>query len=131
MRLASLVSAVVVLVCAASAAAGWTAASNGDAQAAAATLAAGPTPTASAPFLSMTITVTWAAVPSATGYSITRANGVGVVQAAAGTCAGVVTGTSCSETVSTGTYRYSVAVRRGSWTGAAGATSAPVGVPGI
>jgi hypothetical protein len=132
MRGACLVASVATgLTLVASALAGWAGGGTGDAAAAAATLAAGPTPTATAPPLSLTVTVSWASAPLATGYVLTRRNAVGIPEAPGGTCAGVVAGTSCSETVLAGAYRYAVAVRRSGWTGPIGADGAQVTVPGL
>jgi hypothetical protein len=132
MRVASLVAAAAFgLTAATSALAGWTAAAAGGGAATAATLPDGPTPAATVPPLSMTVTVSWSASPLATGYVLTRRNTVGVATAPGGTCGGVVTGTTCVETVTTGTYRYTVAVRRNGWTGREGASSAPVVAPGV
>ena len=132
MRLGPLVVAAAVgLTVAASALAGWSASGSGDGAAAATSLAAGPTPTATAPALSLTITVSWSATPLATGYVLTRRNGLGVVESPGGTCAGTVAGTSCSETVLAGTHSYAVAPRRAGWSGVAGPESAALTVPQV
>ena len=132
MRLRSSVAATAAaLTVVATAGAAWDGGGAGDGAAAARTLAVGPTPSATAPALSLTITVSWTAAPLATGYVITRRNALGVAEAPGGTCAGVVTATSCSETVLAGTYRYAASIRRNGWEGSPGTESAPVTVPGL
>jgi len=132
MRAASLAAAAAAgLLLASDSPAGWATAAGGNGSGQAAALENGPTPTASVPLLSMTITVTWGASPLATGYAVTRYNGLGVAQAPTGTCAGTVTATSCTETVATGVYTYRIALRRNAWMGGTGSASTPVSTPGL
>src|SRR5688572_27791308 len=100
--------------------AGWATTAGGSGNALATTLAAGATPIASAPSLSLTITVSWAPTPIASGYVVTRYDALGAAQAAGGTCAGTVSGLSCSETVVPGTYRYAIVPTRNGWSGSQG-----------
>lgn len=69
--------------------------------------------------VTISVELAWAASPGATGYTIQRTGGVGVV---GGTCAGMVTTTSCSDTpvMPLTTYTYTVTPVRDPWIGTPG-----------
>jgi hypothetical protein len=97
---------------------------------------AGNTPSASSPFLSHTVNVTWTASPGGAliaGYEIRSTDTVtGLPRTVGSGCSGVVAGTTCAETgVPTGAWRYSVTPRKNNWHGAESARSVAVVVPGL
>jgi hypothetical protein len=81
-----------------------------------------------------TVTVTWSGSTvggtAVTGYVVKRYDAVsGVAAAVAGTCAGVVAGTTCTDTpVPLGTWRYSITPAQHAWTGVEGPRSLTVAV---
>lgn len=101
--------------------AAWSASGSGPGGAAAATMPPGAAPSGSGSF--GTATISWSAVTLADGavvggYKITRYDINGTGFAANGTCAGVVTTTSCSErSVPAGTYTYTDTPVLNTWTG--------------
>lgn len=100
-------------------------AATGAGGARAAALPAGPAP--SATVTARSVAVSWPAptgAPEPTGYTVERTLSGGGTTAAGGSCAGTVTGRSCTDTdLATGTYTYRVRATRAGWTGAAGAPS--------
>lgn len=111
------VLAVAALVASATGAAAWTASSSGFAAARARTLVGAEPVLTKSGTITLSVTVSWAATPGATGYRITRSGG-----GAGGTCTGTVTATTCSDTpvLPLQTYAYTVTPLAGSWVGAAG-----------
>lgn len=80
-----------------------------------------------------TVTVSWPASSGSvpvTGYRVQAIDATtGAVRTIAGTCAGVVATTSCADTnAPAGSWRYTVAPRRGAWIGSNGAPSNSVQV---
>jgi hypothetical protein len=114
--------AALALLLAPGAAGAWSAAGDGGAAARAAAVGRGSTPLAVA--VLTTVSVSWAQTTVAgvpvQGYVIRRYNAfTGAATAVGGTCAGLVAGTSCTETgVAPGTWRYSVTPVVQSWSGA-------------
>jgi hypothetical protein len=97
---------------------------------------AGNTPSASSPFLSHTVNVTWTASPGGAliaGYEIRATDSITGSQRTVGPgCSGIVAAPTCAETgVPTGVWRYSVTPRQQNWHGAESARSAAVVVPGL
>jgi hypothetical protein len=120
---AGVVVVTAALVLAGASAASWSAASSGSGKAKAGALV-GNKPTLSKSGVAViTVVVSWAATPGATGYVISRTGGVGSL---GGTCTGTVTATTCSDTplVTLQTYTYQVTPVAGSWTGTAGPSTA-------
>lgn len=118
------------------AAASWAANGTATGAAQATSMPSGPTPTAptTGTQTSTSIVVTWPKVQytgtstDVAGYVITRYNN-GTAEAVSSGCGGTQTGVTCTDTVSaSGTYRYSVTPKSGSWTGAEGAKSGTVTV---
>jgi hypothetical protein len=104
-----------LVLCATSAAA-WSVRVSGNGNAKAITLV-GAKPTASASgTVTISVALSWAATPRATGYLITRTGGVGAV---GGTCTGTVAATTCTDTpvIPLQTYTYTVTPISGGWTG--------------
>ncbi len=135
---AAVAAALVVTMGAGSAWAYWTPTSlpGGSTAAAATTVGAGATPTAVA--TGGSVAVSWAASTLADGsavggYTVTRYNAADVPQVVGGSCAGLVTATTCTETgVTTGTWTYSITPRIATnWIGAESAKSAGVAVDAI
>lgn len=120
------------LLLAPAAAGAWSTAGTGAAASRAAVVGAGSTPLAVG--LLTTVSVTWAASTvggaPAQGYRIRRYNAVsGAESVVGGTCAGVVAGTSCTESgVGLGTWRYSVTPVVHGWSGVESPLSAIVAV---
>jgi hypothetical protein len=115
MRIGALV-AFAALVLAGSSAAAWTASTSGDGKAKAGSLA-GNAPTATkSGTITISVALSWASTPGATGYIIQRTGGIGSL---GGTCTGTLSGTSCTDTpvVPLNTYSYTVTPVAGSWTG--------------
>jgi hypothetical protein len=112
--------ATAALVVSTASAAAWTASSTGAAAAKARTLVGSKPTLTKSGVTTLSVTVSWAAVPGATGYRITRSGG-GV----GGTCTGTVTGTSCSDSpvLPLQTYTYTVTPVSGSWVGTPGPAS--------
>ncbi len=112
--------------------AAWSAGGSGTAAGAAATMPNGNTPTASANVTAVTVAWNAATLTGGTpvsGYVIQRYNAVnGAPAIVGGTCAGVVTATSCSETVAAGTWVYTDTPVEANWTGGASSPSNPVTV---
>ncbi len=122
------------------ASAAWVASGSGGADASAAAMPTGNRPTATKPFLSSTVTVTWTASTGpggpVTGYVVRRYSGTTPSPMASGsTCLGatvggvanVVTTTSCKDErgVSGGTYTYRIQPVFHQWTGAESPASTP------
>ena len=119
------VGAVVVtaaLVLAGTSAASWSAASSGSGSAKAGALVGNKPSLSKSGAVVITVTVSWTATLHATGYVITRTGGVGSL---GGTCTGIVTATTCSDSplVTLQTYTYSVTPVAAGWTGTAGPTT--------
>ena len=119
---------VVSLTLAGSAAAGWGSGGSGSGAAGAKSMPGGNTPTATS--LITSVTVTWSASsfasggPNVAGYVVTRYSSLGGAQTPGGSCAGIVAGTSCSDSgVAPGTYTYTVTPAQGGWRGADSAQS--------
>ena len=108
----------VALVAVAASAAAWNVPSSGNAAAKARTLV-GAQPTLTKNVVALSVTVSWAATPGASGYRITRN---GSAPSGVSGCTGIVTGTSCTDTpvVLFSTYTYTVTPVAGSWTGTPG-----------
>lgn len=131
-RVAQVIALATALALPTGASADWGASGAGDNYSKARSLGPGNTPTASV--ASRRITVSWSPtegdVPVA-GYIVRRYSTGGVEQATGADCAGVATGTSCTETsVPPGTWRYSVTPTRQNWRGAESPQSATVTVAG-
>jgi hypothetical protein len=109
--------ALAALVVSATSAAAWTASTSGAAAARARTLVGAKPTLAKSGTVTLSVSVSWGPTAGATGYRITRSGG-GV----GGTCAGIVSATSCSDTpvLPLQTYTYTVTPVAGSWTGTAG-----------
>lgn len=130
MRLA-LALAALALLGAGQAFGAWSPGGAGTGKAAARTMPAGNQPTGSA--APGSVSVSWAsstfagggAVP---GYLVRRFNSVGGAEATVlASCAGVVTGTSCTESgVPLGSWRYTVTPAAGAWRGTQSAQSAAI-----
>lgn len=118
-----------VLLLAAPALASWTAAGSGSAAGMTDVMPAGASPTAGAS--GDVATVTWAAVTLAggtpvAGYVIARYNAAGAPQTVGGTCAGVVTTTTCTErVVGSGPWTYTDTPVVAAWTGAESPRATP------
>jgi hypothetical protein len=115
--------------------ASWVVNRPGTGYAKASSLLPGQTASATATGLSV-VTVHWppsafANGVAATGYQVSRYNAVtGQAAFVLAGCAGVVQGTSCSESgVPTGVWNYAVSPVAGSWQGARGGKSGSVVVP--
>lgn len=96
-------------------------------------LSAGNVPVVGSPLASPTVDVSWAPTTAGApvaGYQIRAFDATtGAARPVGGGCAGIVSGTSCTETgVPDGTWRYSVTARQGLWSGAESARSAAVAV---
>lgn len=116
---AAVATGVAALVLAGTGAAAWSASVSGSAAAGAGRLE-GTKPTATRTgVVTLSIDLTWAASPGATGYTIQRTGGVGSV---GGTCTGTVTSTSCSDSpvMPLTTYTYTVTPVRDPWVGTPG-----------
>ena|SRR5436309_16074139 len=113
-----IVAIAAALVLTGTSAAAWPLAAAGSAKAKAGALV-GNQPTA-AKSDAITVALSWAATPGASGYTIQRSGGVG---SNGGTCTGTVIGTSCSDSpvVPLTTYSYTVTPIAGTWTGTASA----------
>lgn len=124
MRTRVLVCAVIAgLVLAGTGAAGWGAGGSGSGAAGAKSMPGGNTPTATLALTS--VTVSWAASsfgggPNVAGYLVKRHSGLGGgAQTPGGSCAGTVSGTSCSDSgVAPGAWTYTVTPVQGAWSGA-------------
>lgn len=131
-RLIALVAAIVMsLGTAGSALAAWTALVSGTGSAAAGTMPAGPTP--SAVFNGTDTTVSWTAAELAGGatpsYIVKRYAGTTPSTPNTG-CDSATTALQCTESATPeGQWTYTVTVAKGSWRGAASATSLEVHVP--
>jgi hypothetical protein len=111
------------LVLAGTSAASWSAASSGNGSAKAGALVGNKPSLSKSGAVVISVTVSWAATPGATGYVITRTGGVGSL---GGTCTGTVTATTCTDSplVTLQTYTYSVTPVAASWIGITGPTTA-------
>ena len=115
--------ALVALVYAAPGLAGWGSGGSGAGAAGAKSMPGGNTPTAS---LALTaVNVSWSASafgggPNVAGDIVKRYSGLGGgAQSPGGSCAGTVTGTSCSDTgIAPGGWKYTVTPVQGNWSGA-------------
>ena len=119
------------LVLAVPASAGWDTSGSGAGAAAAKTMTGGNVP--SGTVAGSNVTVSWSASSFAEGgavpsYVVKRYNALsGAVQTIGAGCAGLVSGTSCTENgVPIGTWKYSVTPAAGAWRGAESAQSANV-----
>jgi hypothetical protein len=128
-----IVFVVAALTCVGPAAlAAWNKSGNGNGRSAATTMPAGNTPTAVVS--NRNVQVTWAAVTMPGGspvedYRVKRYNTSGVEQTIKGACDVAISTTTCTENgVPSGTWRYAVAPRLGTWQGAFGTMSANVTV---
>jgi len=113
------------------AAAGWTTGGDGAAAATAYVMPAGHTP--SGTVRSTTVGLSWSAAtlpggPAVAGYVIHRYDPAGAAATVGGTCAGVVVSTSCTETVTPGTWTYTDTPVQLSWTGPPSPPSPPITV---
>ena len=117
----------------AGASAAWSESGAGPGGAAAAVMPTGATPTLRSS--GDTVTVVWAAAnlssgPAVAGYVVHRYNSVnGSPATVGGTCSGVVSGTSCTETVTSGTWVYTDTPVQLTWTGGESSESSPVTAP--
>ncbi len=116
--------------------AAWLVSATGTTRAAATTVGAGNAPTVTVN--SRTVTLTWTASTLATGtpvagYEIRRYDSAGTVRQtiASGSCAAIVSGTTCTQTATPpGTWGWAVVPAQGGWRGPESAkTSATVGAP--
>lgn len=121
-------AAVALATTAGTALAKYSAASAGGARAIAQSM-----PTPAAPTTSVSarnVTVSWSAVTlpggtPMTGYVVRRFDLSGVAQTVGAACSGTVTGVSCTESgVPSGSWKYTVQAKLGTWTGAQSALSA-------
>lgn len=106
--------------------AAWSVAGSGSGTSAATVMPTGTTPTASASGSTVNVAWTTATIPGGTavaGYLINRYNLNGSAAVVGGTCSGVVTSTSCSETVPAGTWIYTDTPVQFNWTGTESPTS--------
>jgi len=126
---AVLVAAVVLaLALATPGVAGWGSGGSGSGAAGAKSMPGGNTPTAT--LVLATVNVSWSASsfgggPNVEGYIVKRYSGLGGgAQTPGGSCAGTVSGTSCSDSgIAPGTWTYTVTPVQGSWSGAESAQS--------
>lgn len=121
--------ALLALLAIPAAAGAWSASGAGAAATRANALAAGGQPLAVG--VLTTVSLSWSAGPiPGTAYVVKRYNGMsGALSSIGGTCTGVVTGTSCSDTsVPIGTWRYAVTPVHNNWTGTEGARSLLVSI---
>jgi hypothetical protein len=102
--------------------AGWGSGGTGSGAAGAKSMPGGNTPTATLALTS--VTVSWSASsfgggPNVAGYVVKRYSGLGGgAQAPGGSCAGTVSGTSCTDSgVAPGAWTYTVTPVQGSWSG--------------
>ncbi|MEA2373773.1 MAG: hypothetical protein QOD53_236 [Thermoleophilaceae bacterium] len=129
--------AVALLAPPAAAQAAWTGSGTGGQNAKAITLPVGNQPSVSV--TGRNVTVSWSAstLPGGSpvsGYVIKRYDGSGNAQTIGSGCSGTVSALTCTETaVPSGTWKYTVAVQQGNWTGAESAQSAgaAVGSPSL
>ena len=108
----------VALAVAAPSSAGWLVQSSGSGHAKARTLVGNAPSATKSGVVTITVNLSWAATPGATGYTIQRTGGVGSV---GGTCAGTLSATSCADSpvVPLTTYTYRVTPVNSGWTGTA------------
>ena len=94
-------------------------------------------PTVSQPTASVTnrsVAVSWSAVTlpggaAVDGYEVRRYDNGGALQSIGSACSGTIAATSCTESaVPPGTWRYTVAARKGNWTGPESSQSSAVTV---
>jgi hypothetical protein len=127
------VAAGITLAPCATALAAWTAAGSGAAAATAAVMPAGLAPTAAATGDVVSLRWTAATFPDGTavaGYTVTRTNAAGTTSAAGGSCSGIVSTTTCTDSpVPPGTWTYTDTPVLLSWTGAQSPPSNAVTVP--
>jgi hypothetical protein len=121
-------AAVAALALAAPGSAGWGSGGSGAGAAGAKNMPGGNTPTAT--LVLTAVNVSWSASafaggPDVEGYIVKRYSGLGGgAQTPGGSCAGIVTATSCSDTgIAPGTWTYTVTPVQGSWSGAESAQS--------
>lgn len=112
---------VAAIVPASAAMAAWVTSGSGTGSGAAATMPTGLTPTASANGLLITVSWGSASLSSGTavaGYTVARYNATTGSQATVGgTCAGIVTATTCTEQVTAGSWVYTDTPVQQNWTG--------------
>ncbi len=116
MRACALAVSIAALALAAPGAASWSILSAGSAAGKAGVLVGNkPTATKSG-VLTLSVLLTWAPTPGASGYVVTRTGGLG---GAGGTCSGTVTTTTCSDTpvLALQVYTYTITPVRATWTG--------------
>ena len=112
--------------------AAWNKASGGNGRSRAITMPAGTTPWTSVS--NRNVTVSWTAVTMpggvpVDGYKVFRYDAGGTAFPVTGSCSGVVTGLTCTETaMAPGSWRYAVAPVYELWQGAQGPQSAPANV---
>lgn len=113
--------------------AAWTASGAGTATGAATVMPAGAAPTAALSGTTATVTWTAATFPNGTpvaGYTVQRINAInGAPATVGGTCSGVVTTTSCSESVPSGSWVYTDTPVQLTWTGSVSPASNTITVP--
>lgn len=109
---------------------GWQSQGSGAGATAAKTMPGGNVPSGSA--VGSNVTLSWSASAfasgeSVSGYVVKRYDALGNPSSALAGCAGVVSGTSCTENgVPIGTWKYTITPAQGDWRGAASGQSAPV-----
>jgi hypothetical protein len=67
--------------------------------------------------VTLSVVVSWAPTPGATGYTVSRTGGAGTIGTG---CSGVITATTCTDSpvLPLQTYTYTVTPVAGGWTGA-------------
>jgi len=109
-------SVIAALVLAGTSAAAWSASTSGNGNAKAGALLGNAPSVTKSGVITISVAVSWAPTPRATGYIIQRTGGVGSL---GGTCTGTLTATSCTDTpvVPLNTYSYTVTPVAANWTG--------------
>lgn len=126
---AIITAALFVLVCGGTAVASWSAVADGSGTSRATSIPDGAQPATVETFGD--VQVSWAATefPDGTpvdGYSVTAYDGGLLPRAPAGTCAGVVTTTSCTDAaIPDGEWTYTVTPQHLAWVGGEGPQSSP------
>jgi hypothetical protein len=130
MRYAVALAASSLLVFAPAGDAAWNLPASGTGAAKAKTMSGGNTPSGSVAGNNVTVSWTASTFPeggSIPSYIVKRYNVLGAAQTVLAGCAGIVTGTSCTENgVPPGTWKYSVTPAIGLWRGTESAQSASV-----